>query len=61
MHVHLIMGTVDALRTYLTGYVAMEASISSIVLGMSRDRFSQPSSVTRQLSSKRKPIPQSSQ
>ena len=36
------------------------ASISSIVRGMPADKFSHPSSVTRQLSSRRKPIPHSS-
>ena len=38
----------------------MTASMSSTVRGMAADRFSHPVSVTRQLSSRRKPMPHSS-
>ena len=41
-------------------HFAITASISSMVLGMAAERFSQPVSVTRQLSSSRKPMPHSS-
>lgn len=44
----------------LKNYPAMTASISAGVLAMAAERFSQPVSVTRQLSSNRKPIPHSS-
>ena len=38
----------------------MVSSMASMVRGVAADRFSQPSSVTRQLSSSRKPMPHSS-
>ena len=41
-------------------HFAITASISSMVLGIAAERFSQPVSVTRQLSSSRKPMPHSS-
>ena len=47
-------------RDYYLHHFAISASISSIVLGMEAERFSHPVSVTRQLSSRRKPIPHSS-
>lgn len=41
-------------------YLPIKASISSILRGIPADRFSQPFSVIRQLSSRRNPIPHSS-
>jgi len=41
-------------------YFRIAASMSSMERGMDSDRLTQPVSVTRQLSSRRKPMPQSS-
>ena len=54
--------TRDCQRTSsgLLYYFAIRSSISWMVLGIAAERFSHPVSVTRQLSSRRKPMPHAS-